>query len=78
MRREDLAEELRQRQLSKGIVDEAIINAADDDTIIRSYVICPTCGTWSVPLDDLDLLIENANNGEEFLALCRNYGHRHD
>jgi hypothetical protein len=77
MRREDLAEALRQRQQSKGIVDEEIIHAADDDTIIQAYVMCPDCGAWCVPQDDLNLLIDEANNCDEFLAMCREYDQLH-
>lgn len=70
MLKEDLANELRQRQHQLGEVSRELIDALNDDEIIDSYITCSCCGKKQVEANQLSQAIANANNVVEFFAIC--------
>jgi hypothetical protein len=76
-----LAEELRQRQYAKGLVDRRIIDEISDDDLIDSYITCPDCGGKQVNEKQLEAAIREARDAEDFFALCdafsRSSPHKH-
>ena len=75
MDKHQLAQELRQRQYGRGLVEKKYIDALSDNDIIDSYITCSACGAKLVPLDDLDLLIKRARSAEQFIAAIALHTH---
>lgn len=70
MEKHQLAQELRQRQYSAGILEKQIIDAASDDEIIDSYITCSDCGEKQVTPRELRVAIALAANAEQFFVYC--------
>ena len=65
-----LVQELRERQISLGKVEENIVNSLSDDDIIDSYITCSNCGEKEITDDVLlNSLIKNAENAEDFFIM---------
>ena len=62
-----LAQQLRERQVKKGLVPFERIQAASDDEIILSYVTCSACGEQKVTDEELDLVIRMSESAEDFM-----------
>ena len=75
MDKHQLAQELRQRQYARSLVEKKYIDALSDDDIIDSYITCSGCGAKLVPLDDLDLIIKRARSAEQFIAAIAPHTH---
>ena len=70
MTRHQLAEELRERQYTKGYVDKKLIDIISDDKIIDSYITCSCCGEKQVDSEQLETAIAIAKDSDQFLDLC--------
>lgn len=72
MTKKQLAIELRERQILKGILPIDVIEVLseiDDNTIIDCYIKCAGCGKYMIDINDLDNIIEKSNTVEDFLEL---------
>lgn len=70
MDKQQLAQALRQRQYSSGLVPRHLIDALPDDEIIDSYNTCSHCGKKQVNAQNLESAIQQAQNALHFLELC--------
>lgn len=70
MDKHQLAEELRQRQYTYGVVERRLIDALSDDDMIDSYVTCAHCGEKQVEGAALEQAIAAASNADHFFQLC--------
>ncbi|MCB9062468.1 MAG: hypothetical protein H6622_13180 [Halobacteriovoraceae bacterium] len=67
-----LAENLRSRLITKGLVEKNILAAIPDSQIIDCYITCSCCGEKSVKSKTaLDQIILSSKNVEEFLEKTR-------
>ena len=69
MTRQELANQLRQRQYARGLVDKSILDAASDDQIIDAYTTCSECGKRDMSEANLERTIQLARDVEEFFRL---------
>lgn len=67
MTKKDLAEALRRRQRGNASIDE-VVSRLSDDEIIDCYNRCCSCGRKAIPLDDLDLVINDIHDAHGFIA----------
>ena len=70
MTKSELAAQLRQRQLDRGLVPKWMVEMLDDDAIIDSYVTCAECGVKQVEGADLDRIIAASHCAEDFFDQC--------
>lgn len=70
MKKEDLADMLRQKQLKLGIAPKDLINALSDDQIILCYITCSCCNERLVTDEKLPRIINKAKDVEDFFRLC--------
>lgn len=69
MRKEDLASQLRQRQLERGGVPPEVVASASDDLIIDSYITCNGCGHKALTCQELDQAILLAQDAHDFMKI---------
>lgn len=77
MDKHQLAQELRQRQYKRGLVERWMIDALADDDIIDSYITCSGCGEKQVDTQNLALAIDRAQDANQFLQLCDDLANTH-
>ena len=70
MEKNQLAQELRQRQYGAGLVERRLIDELSDDDIIDSYITCSQCGAKQVTERNLEIAIARAKSASHFLELC--------
>jgi hypothetical protein len=70
MTKTELAAQLRQRQLERGLVPKWMVEMLDDDAIIDSYVTCAECGVKQAEGEELDLIIAKSHCAEDFFDRC--------
>jgi len=70
MRKEDLAQQLRQRQIEYGKIDASIISSISDDEIIDSYITCSCCHEKQVSPEQLKTIIGNVEDVDGFFEAC--------
>ena len=70
MTKKELAAQLRQRQLERGLVPKWMVEMLDDDAIIDSYVTCAECGVKQAEGDELDQIIAKSHCAEDFFDRC--------
>ncbi|MBO0863219.1 MAG: hypothetical protein J2P21_32950 [Chloracidobacterium sp.] len=70
MTKSELAAQLRQRQLEKGLVPKWMVEILDDDAMIDSYVTCPECGVKQAEGAELERIISTSSGAEDFFDRC--------
>jgi len=70
MTKSELAAQLRQRQLARGLVPKWMVEMLDDDAIIDSYVTCAECGVKQADGAELDQIIAASHCAEDFFDRC--------
>jgi hypothetical protein len=70
MTKNELASQLRQRQLERGLVPEWMVEMLDDDDIIDSYVTCAECGVKQAEGEELERIIAKSHCAEDFFDSC--------
>jgi RNA polymerase-binding transcription factor DksA len=75
MLKNELAQQLRERQYKLKFTPKSIIDALSDDQIINSYVTCSFCGE-SISEEQLAKAIHQASKADEFFGLAQ--PHRSD
>jgi hypothetical protein len=70
-----LAQELRNRQLELGKVEECLINSLSDDKIIDCYITCNKCKQKDIPDNLIDWVIGKAENVEHFFQIVDQIKH---
>ena len=78
MLKHNLANQLRQRQYCYGQVDRKIIDSLSDDQIIDCYITCSCCGEKQVDAKTLPNVIDQANDSDNFFAICDIIGKLHN
>jgi hypothetical protein len=73
MLKNELAIQLRERQLKFGQAPKALIDACSDEQIIDSYITCSQCGDKEVTAPQLTAAIRQANNVDEFFNICESF-----
>ena len=63
----ELAQQLRQRLLTRGLVSQNVLDSVADEDIIESYVTCACCGKKSVQGQALQHAIATSASVEQFL-----------
>lgn len=73
MNKQQLAQELRERQYKQGAANLAhrrTIDTLSDDKIIDSYITCSCCGNKQVLGKDLECAIQDAIDVNDFFGIC--------
>jgi len=70
MTKTELAAQLRQRQLDRGLVPQWMVEMLDDDAIIDSYVTCAECGVKQAEGAELERIIAESHCAEDFFDRC--------
>lgn len=70
MTKKELASQLRQRQLERGLVPKWMVEMLDDDDIIDSYVTCAECGVKQAEGAELARIIAESHCAEDFFDRC--------
>jgi len=70
MTKSELAAQLRQRQLDRGLVPKWMVEMLDDDDIIDSYVTCAECGVKQAEGAELARIIAESHCAEDFFDRC--------
>jgi hypothetical protein len=74
-----LASQLRQRQIARGLVPKAMVDALSDDEIIDCYITCSDCGVKQVEGVDLETAIATTRSASDFFRTCNAMAqHRHE
>ena len=79
MQLSELAAQLRQRLLDRGLTKASTLRRISDRTIVESYITCPGCGKRRVEdAGALARIIALADSAEIFFELCDAHGeHKH-
>jgi hypothetical protein len=67
MKKADLANDLRSRQLANGYVSAKLLANITDDQLIDSYITCSGCGKRAISPSDLPSTITAATSTDDFL-----------
>ncbi len=70
MEKQQLAQDLRQRQYAAGMVDRRLIDLISDDQMIDSYLICSCCGKKQVTDQEKEEALLLATNSQQFFDFC--------
>lgn len=68
MERVLLAEELRERKRILGDPDNAKYIAMSDNELINSFVACPSCGELMATKEEIEGIVSEAEDTNEFLV----------
>ena len=79
MQLSELAAQLRQRLLDRGLAKASTLRRIPDRAIVESYITCPDCGKRQIEdTKALARIIALADSAETFFKLCDAHGeHKH-
>ena len=75
MNKHQLAQQLRQRQYDKGLVERKYLDVLSDEQIIASYVTCSACGKGFVSDVQVEAAVHLATSADHFLKLTESHTH---